>query len=68
MRKGDIMVKPKGRPKETTGELMSEQKSMNFSKEDMALIKRVAKSKRISSAALIRLAVFDFLKREGEIK
>ena len=62
------MVKPKGRPKEDAGKLMSEQKSMKFSKEDMEIIKRVAKSKRISSAALIRLAVFDFLKREGEIK
>ena len=62
------MVKPKGRPKQNAGKLMSEQKSMMFTKEDMELIKKAAKARRLTTTGLIRLAIFDFLKREGEIK
>ncbi len=46
---------------------LTEVKLIRFNKEDMKLLKKIAKNKRLSVAGLIRMAVFDYLDR-GKLK
>lgn len=45
---------------------LTEIKMVRFNKKDMQLLKKVAKNKRISVAALIRMAVFDYLGKQDQ--
>lgn len=47
---------------------LTEVKLVRFNKKDMQLLKKAAKSKRISVAAFIRMTVFDYLEKEAEAK
>jgi len=43
---------------------LTEIKMVRFNKKDMQLLKKAAKNKRLSVAGLIRMAVFEYLKKE----
>lgn len=45
---------------------LTEVKLVRFNKKDMDLLEKAAKSKRLSIASLIRMAVFDYLGRETQ--
>lgn len=46
-------------------EKLTKQKLLRFTEGDWKLIEKVAKIKRLSVTALMRSAIFDYLKREG---
>lgn len=45
---------------------LTEVKLVRFNRKDMDLLKKAARSKRLSIAGLIRMAVFDYLDRETQ--
>lgn len=47
---------------------LTEIRMVRFTKKDVQLLKKVAKEKRLNIAALIRMAVFYYLEKEGKTK